>query len=432
MGRFAVMSAVAMLALAQSAIAQDAERRYTHALREGRYLEALDIAAVPDGIPPQAAESYMRQLNGWLYSMTGRHFLAYGLDDGAPVTAAGATEEIGIPSGYLDLEAVDAVAAIRQEAQDRRVVIINEAHHDARHRAFTKQLVDGLAADGFTHFAAEAFHATQDDLDLAFENGYPVRELGFYVVEPVFADLVRTTFALGLAPVRYEQTPDQACEGECSSAERIRARERAQARNLADALAESPDGRFIVHAGYSHVDERGDENEDGVLDGWMAAELKALTGIDPLTIDQETGSGYGRPRIPPVHARMMQEYDVSAPTVFRRPDGSWFADPEARTVDMLVVHPPLRRLEDGRPAWLAMDGYRKPVGMTDFALPETRPLLVQAFVEGEEGATIPMDQYLLREGESGDANLLLPSGRYRIRAQRLEGEDIDLGEVSVP
>jgi hypothetical protein len=409
-----------------AAMPQEAdERQYWDALKEGRYLEALEVARVPEGVPPQAAETYMEQLNGWLYSMTGRHFLAYGLEDGVR-----ADEAIEIPATYRGLEATDAVAAIREAASGHRIVIINEAHHDARHRAFATLLIEGLAADGFTHFAAETFGA-QDDLDRAFRNGAPELELGFYAIEPFFGDMIRQAFALGLRPVRYEQTAEQACSGECGRRDRIRAREQAQARNLAEAIAENPDGRFLVYVGYNHVDERGDEDGDGILDGWMAAELKALTGLDPLTVDQEAGSGYGDRRIPPVHARLVQAYDVTAPTVFRRSDGSWFTDPESRTVDMLVVHPRLEAGQGGRPDWLPMDGYRLPVPIGQTLLPPDRPILLQAFVDGEALTSIPMDQYLLRDGETGDVMLMLPAGRYRLRVQRSTGDDVEIAPLRV-
>ncbi|WP_297734648.1 hypothetical protein [uncultured Maricaulis sp.] len=419
----AVLAAMALSATAEA----QGELSYSQALRDGRYLDALDLIEAPANFPPEVASQIVAQFERSVYSMTGRHFLGYGMTEGwEPVEPGEALDPV-----LASLFPVDAVDAIAEAATGRQVVIINEAHNDARHRAFATRLLRRLADDGFTHFAAETF-GRPEQVEEAVSLGYPTRNTGFYSMEPVFGDLVRSAMAMGLGLVRYEVTMEQRCSGECDQAAQIRARERAQATNLAAFLDANPDSRVVVFVGYQHLDETGDENGDGVLEGWMAAELTALTGIDPLTVDQQQGTIYGSGYNPPVPVGLAEHFDITRPTTFRDTNGGWFSDTFQRTVDMLVVHPFLQLGPGGRPDWMAMDGYRSPHIVAAESLPVTGPFLVQAFVADEGDGAIPMDQYLVREGETGPVTLMLPAGRYRLMLQSAGEADRELGEIEMP
>ena len=415
---------IGLASLAGSVSAQE-ELDYAQALREGRYLEALDLIEPPANFPPEIGAQIVAQLEQSIFSMTGRHFLGYGMTEGWVAA---------LPADPLDpdltaLTPVDALDAIQEAARGHRVVIINEAHNETRHRAFATQVLQRLAQDGFTHFAAETF-GLPDPVNRAVASGYPTREMGFYSMEPVFGDLVRTALSSGLGLVRYEVTSGQRCSGDCDQNMQIRTRERAQAANLADFLAANPDSRVLVFVGFSHLDETGDVDGDGVLEGWMAAELRALTGIDPLTIDQQQGTLYINPARQPVSASLAEHFGIDRPSAFREGDGAWFARAQQNTFDMLVVHPFLQTGPGGRPSWLAMDGYRSP--HTVSGLPESGPFLVQAFVADEGENAVPMDQYLVREEETGPVTLMLPRGRYRLMLQRPDADDLALGEIEMP
>ena len=95
--------------------------------------------------------------------------------------------------------------------------------------------------------------------------------------------------------------------------------------------------------------------------------------------------------------------------------------------DMVVVHPPERWI-DGRPDWLAMDGYRKPHRVT--LAPMIARSLVRAFVVSEPDKAIAMDQMLAPAG-ADSVTLMLPAGTYRLVRQTEADEDLSLGEVTV-
>ena len=97
--------------------------------------------------------------------------------------------------------AVDVASAIAAAVGDRRLVMINEAHHDAHTRELTLQLLPKLRAKGFKYFAAEALG---DDKGLA-NRGYPVWSTGSeYLHEPLYGEIVREALRLGFTVVSYD------------------------------------------------------------------------------------------------------------------------------------------------------------------------------------------------------------------------------------
>jgi hypothetical protein len=117
----------------------------------------------------------------------------------------------------------------------------------------------------------------------------------------------------------------------------------------------------------------------------------------------------------------MSEKPPRAPVVLKCADGRWatFGSDWTGRVDMQVFHPD-DQLADGRPSWLAMNGYRskyKPRLPRD--LPEGQ-FLVQAFVASEGEDTIPMDQVTIRAADA-PVVLMLPHGTYRIDMQDASG-----------
>ncbi|HEY6816636.1 MAG TPA: hypothetical protein VI168_13945 [Croceibacterium sp.] len=309
-----------------------------------------------------------------------------------------------------------AIAAILRAAEGRRVVIINEAHHAPRHRAFTHRLMLALREAGFTHFAAEAFPPRPPT------DGVPRRESGYYVSDPVFGDLVRQAMAAGYVLTPYEMSFERVREREGLTPEQFGTlRDRAQAENIKAVLDADPEARILVHSGFGHLNE----GPIGALRPF-GLQLGELTGEDPLTIDQTEGT--------PQHDAA---YDSSLYRAFLARFG-WPAVPVAITndpaqplgayrVDLSVIHPTPGAIE-GRPGWLAMDGYRRPHEV--MLAPLGGRSLVRAFVAGEPAGAIAMDQMLVGPG-AASVTLMLPPGTYRLVRQTEAGEDLPFGEVRI-
>lgn len=287
----------------------------------------------------------------------------------------------------------NVLTTIASRAADTRIVIVNEAHDRPHHREFIRRLAAAIAPLGYTHFAAEAF-----DPD-TFENDrlpYARTDFGTYVSEPVFGSLVRTAKDLELTMIAYDaKSVDE--DTNLDIAEQIDRREERQALRLAEVVADLPEsGRILTHVGYSHASEVPVMGVDGSPFEWMAARLKRLSGIDPLTIDQtacRSGSD---------ESRLMAQGE-------RHVDGQF---------DLVVGHPDMRFI-DGRPAWRA-EGQVKMVAIPDGLINESGRTIVEARYLDEPIDAVPIDRVMLWPGES--LPLLLPDRSYRIVAFH-EGSD---------
>jgi hypothetical protein len=318
-----------------------------------------------------------------------------------------------------------ALPAILRASKDRRIVILNEAHHISRCRAFGAQLARALRPEGFSILAAEAFSPLPETRFAArMEAGEAVTaDLGLYTRDPVFAELMRQARADGYRLAPYEATRDQAAPADADGAAQTAARESAQAGNLAALLNGNPDARLLVYCGFSHVAEAplGPTT-------WMAARLKALTGLDPLTIDQSFGiPAPAAEHEPPLVTAMLDHFRPTAPMIVRRPDGAPWGGYMEEAVDLTVFQPRMADI-DGRPGWLATapDRVRR-----TFALPSAGPAerLVQAvpLAEASVPDAIPSDQYMAKPGAK-EAVFFLRPGRYEIRMETDAGRRV-LGTI---
>lgn len=305
----------------------------------------------------------------------------------------------------------DALAAIRIEAAKTRIVILNEAHHSPRDRAFALQVARALRPLGYTILAAEAFANAdweeESPITLMERDGYPRLDTGHYLHDPVFADFIRQALALGYRPAAYEQKRSQSSPGGG-----ISEREQAQAENLAEVLAANPRAKIFIYVGFSHVMEA-PVGGDGKGNEWMAARLKKVTGVDPLTIDQANPGDvslhrWGR------EAQALVAPRIREASVLRLDDSYVKVGPNAHAVDLQIFHPDTQ-LNQGRPSWLRQMG-RSPRAVPSSLLPSKGRRLVQAFLANENEGAIPIDQVLVEAGKPVPT-LMLPKRPVRYAVQ---------------
>jgi hypothetical protein len=298
------------------------------------------------------------------------------------------------PSGMKVVPAVDTVVRI---ARDADFLLINESHSVIGTRAFVFRLLPRLRALGFRYLALEALFPAQDQdssrqwlsiHDHALvARGYPLDQsaAGFYLREPLYAEIVREAISLGFTLVAYDS-------GGTSREER----EVGQAGNLARILEADPDAKVLVIAGYSHIWK---------TDGWMADRLQKLVRARILSIDQTS--------------RMAGCKDIRAnslePYVLETEGGAaWASRPDR--VDLTVIHP-IRK--DGRSAqsgWLTLGGIRKAVPLDTTACGEAWPCLISAIRMNESVEAVPADRVLL-DGPKEMFFLFLKPGTYRYVVQ---------------
>ena len=314
-----------------------------------------------------------------------------------------------------DYEAQPAAAAIADLARGRRLVMVNEAHHDAHTRQLTLELLPRLRALGFTHFAAETLDPRETQLAA---RGYPVRASGYYSDEPLYGEILRRALQLGYTVVAYES----------ASADDRDRREAGQADNLyRRVFAGQPQARLFVHAGYAHVHKaRGYLGDTDPL----ALQLGMRLGEPTLSIDQTVlratrdGAEYG------AYALLLDAYAPRAPVVLRaRRDGAtWSLQPRVYDVSVIL---PRGALRQSRPDWLDLDGTRRATVPPPVLCDAVRPCLVEARHAGEADDAVPADRWLW-QAEPDPAPLYLAPGRYRLRASDAHGTLRAERELVVP
>ena len=288
----------------------------------------------------------------------------------------------------------DVLDEIARRARQTSIVIVNESHERSEGRGFTTAIAARLRPLGYDALALEALQNDPPTTPKQYRSPF-VRQPdlpyfddddGFYLGEAAFGRMGRRAKALGYRLVSYEANPNDGLPSGATLAQRIAVREEEQAANLAAFLKEHPGTKLLVHVGYQHVLEvpRADGSK------WMAALLKQKTGIDPLTISQTDCRGGG-------------EADRLAVLPADQPPGSF---------DLVVDHPPAR-FDRGRPVWREKAGDR-PVSVPAALRPSVGWRVIEARPLDEPATSVPMDRVAIRPKE--DVALMLPPGRYRLRA----------------
>jgi hypothetical protein len=309
-------------------------------------------------------------------------------------------------------DAVPAAGYIAKAAAQRRLLLVNEAHHDAHTRELVLQLLPKLRASGYNYFAAEALIEGNASLQ---RRGYPITTSGTeYLHEPLYGEIIREAIRLGYILVPYDPTQVNAD------------RDASQAATLYQRVfAHDPTARLFVLAGYAHVDKA-----TGRLGGStpMAMQLQRLSGVEPLSVDQTTFREI-RPEPPhDVYQWVVNNYHPHQPVVLdiRGSDKPWSSDP-AR-YDISVILPPTRGRM--RPDWLALGGERHPYPIDSRLCAGTTPCEVSARYAGESDDAIAADRHAFLEAPA-HSRLYLRPGRYRLLARDSQGRSLGERDITV-
>ena len=340
------------------------------------------------------------QVAAWEYSYIGEYqkmLESWDAGTGGPATIS--SEEAAYFQAFRPVSALDYILG---RAVNEQLIIINEAHHQPRHRVFTTQLLQGLYDHGFRFLGLEAL-AEEDTL--LQERGYSIQSSGYYTKEPQFGNLIREAIRIGYTLFPYEAGPG--LNG--------KEREIEQARNIQQILEENPGAKVLLHCGFAHVVE-------GDYPAWekaMAGRLKEFTGIDPLTINQERLSERSRPEL---HNPYLNLVELTEPSVFVREDGAVFNGPEGKyEFDIRVGHP-ITTYVNGRPDWLLEGGKKRWLDIPVKEISLSFPVLVLAYRAEESEDAVPVDIVELKTAEEGKKLALYPGG-YRLLLRNAAGEE---------
>ncbi|OYT93101.1 MAG: hypothetical protein CFE43_04490 [Burkholderiales bacterium PBB3] len=265
------------------------------------------------------------------------------------------------PDDLAQLDAAnvqDALSTIVEQARSRRIVILNEAHHVPMHRAFAMRLARELRKLGFDYLACETFRIDATDM---LQAGHVETLTGYYSTEPAYVKFLIDAKASGWKFVSYEPRDD--ADQTLNTADW---RETRMASNLVDRVFKlNPSAKLFVYVGYGHAQKL--PASKGDADGSkMAAQLKRLTGHDPLSIDQTTWYGQRRnERDPKLYEHILRKIpaETAQPVILMGQDGrSLLLDEKAAMYDLQIVYPNLQGLRSyGRPRWMSSIGQYQPL-----------------------------------------------------------------------
>lgn len=334
----------------------------------------------------------------------------------------------------VEWRAADATEVITRLASDRRLVLINEAHHDAHTRQLTLALLPRLRALGFNYFAAEALLDKDDQL---MRRGYPITSSGTeYLREPSYGDIVRLAIKLGFKVVSYDVDSGTTQEREFGQAENLNRK----------VFAKDPDARLFVHGGYAHIDKAKGRLGNTLP---MGMQLRKLTGITPLSIDQ-TQFREQIPSEPDAYQNLIAEFKPADPIVLlsRASNQPWSAHPELYDINVILPPSGLRAVESGyvqqstivhdmvrnqpmlahfvntqRPEWLTLHDERIPYAVSTTLCKVTTPCVIDAHYIDESDDAAAADRYTFMQGDTV-SKLYLRPGRYRLRAWDIRGRTL--------
>jgi len=407
---------------------EKSEKVYAEALkRSGLLAQFKAMRDAYRGDPNHAFRVVFGQYMSWYQSFVGDY---QGAHDAYSIRQLPASDDNVSPlaAGYSAKPAIEEVAEL---AKGRKAVFFNEAHNVPLTRTLTVEILSRLREEGFNYFAAETVYASDTDLQ---KRGYPTAKSGFYTMEPISAEMVRTALKLGFKVVGYESEKEG--NGDV--------REYDQAKNLNERVFKNdPNARLVVNAGYAHIQENGK-----FLGGSsMAQHFRRLTGIDPLTVEQtmmiEHPPGTENH---PYYRAVVDALKPTAPIVFVDKDGKpWSLKPKA--YDVSVFFPP-DVIQSDRPTWLDLGGLRKPYSVSGSTFCQNEyPCLIEARYADESEDAIPGDRLVLNPVEKAErledrlimgshgvtqANLYLRPGKYRVTSTNEANRVIYRQDIEVP
>jgi hypothetical protein len=205
-----------------------ATKRASIAENEGVQLEGMDKTQLLEKLraalhDPQASEEYKTSVRKFIELLT------------AP----------SAEQAFAEAKPVPAVNYIVEKAGDFHFTLINEAHYNSQHRAFTRELLKPLWEEGYRYLALETLYHTDTSLHT---RGYPTLQTGYYTKDANFGNLVRDALRIGYQLVPYETQNRH--DGTL--------RDRDQANNIyQQTWQKDQKGKVLIHAAYGHISEFG-------------------------------------------------------------------------------------------------------------------------------------------------------------------------------
>ncbi|MDR3026184.1 hypothetical protein [Chryseobacterium sp.] len=352
--------------------------------QENPYLFSDDIKKKVED--PAQSQSWRSQMGATYYSISGQYKPALESWD----QSFGRVKKLNAADSlkFTKLIPVNAKEYILKKAADEKIIIINEAHHNASHRTFVTSLLQSLYDRGYRYLGIETLE--RDSLNTI---KFATLNSGYYSQEPEFGNFIYNALKIGFKLFPYE------AEGNNKE------REIGEAKNIFDFMKQNNEGKYLIYCGYQHAYE-------GIHKSWektMAGRLSDLTGINPFTIDQTQFSEKSSLKYNEPLLRLVKN---TVPVVLKDENQEIYngEDKELYT-DIKIIHPVTKYIK-GRPDWMLKENrkfYKIPLSKVS-----TYPVMVFAYRKGEfEQQGIPADIIELNTSKD-NRFLILDKGNYDI------------------
>ena len=304
-----------------------------------------------------------------------------------------------------------ALDAILTMANSQQIIMVNEAHHIAQHRALTFDLLEGLWERGYRYLALE---------DLSGSYGIPFagplkNNSGYYTEEPMFAYVIHHALNIGFKLIPYD-----------SGGTDITTRELVAAQNIKSTIFDKdPDAKVLIHVGYSHIDEI-DET------GWLAKKLNDLLGIDPFTVDQVEFSENSKPKFENQdYERVLSRFSSEEPMALVSKTGDFYSS-QPKKWDLTVISPRTSYVAN-KPSWMIK--YRQIHALDSSVCDGNFPCMVEVFDDAlvsEHGSSelVPFDKTVLFS-ESDKKVVLVGKGKYVMIVTDKVGNELFRKELTI-
>jgi hypothetical protein len=329
---------------------------------KNRYIERINVlqnnSALYDTLRPEYKNQFYQGLMTY-YSLAGYNEEALAMRDSAmgfsrPDSCNALT--------FKDLKIENAIDYICKQLPNRRLVMLNEAHHLPMCRLFALQLLDSLKKNGFNYLALETLiHNNKIN-----KRGFPALGDGFYQQEPMFAEFIRQAVLKGFKIIDYDDSGDTT---EClppPDAHRFycnNLREEGATKRIAAVFKADPKAKVFVYVGHAHnykdyyIAQR--QRREGQKWKFLAIQLKEKLGFDPLSINQvDMVERSIKAYEDPMYRCVWREFAPEESVVLVKRDGKSWLKPDFETMlDAYVFHP--RTSQEIPYEWLGKVGFKK-------------------------------------------------------------------------
>lgn len=279
-----------------------------------------------------------------------------------------------IDTGKLrEYKPISAKKYILDSLSHANFLLFNERHHIAQSRAFVRDLLPDLYQKGYRYLALEDLVAAQDSAITARK--YPDKTSGYYMNDPIYAELVREALGLGYELIAYEDTVN------CKNSDPIfcmNSRDLNEAKNLLNSLKKLPKAKTIVLAGYDHINKQTEFN-------WkhMVQNLQELSGAECISVDQTTLiNKYNLKDASPFYQYITNKYKINEPVVLKNNTTFWVDSALQQKVDAEILFPATKYASNSIPTWVF------PVNAANYIIEPkckkyTKNLFLQVFYKNE-------------------------------------------------